>query len=70
MTVPRFKLSDLPTLEKSPTSPITLRNKLGEMLVNSTHAVAKVEVINEETGEYRVVLQGTLDQEGGKFGDN
>lgn len=68
--MPRFKLSDLPTLEKSPTSPISLRNKIGEMLVNSTHAVAKVEVINEETGEYRVVLQGTLDQEGGKFGDN
>lgn len=59
----RFKLSDLPLLEKSPTSPIGLRNRIGEVLVNSTHAVAKVEVINEKTGEYRVVLQGTLDQD-------
>ncbi len=43
--MPRFKLSDLPSLEKSPTSPISLRNKIGEMLINSSHAVAKVEVV-------------------------
>jgi len=67
MNVPRFKLTDLPLLEKSPSSPISLRNKIGEMLVNSTHAIAKTEVINEETGEYRVVLQGTLDQEDNRF---
>jgi hypothetical protein len=65
----RFKLSDLPSLEKSPTSPIALRNKIGEMLVNSTRAVAKTEVINPETGEYRVVLQGILDQEEDRFED-
>ena len=69
MTVPRFKLSDLPALEKSPTSPLGLRNKIGEMLINSTQAVAKTEVINAETGEYRVVLQGTLDQEDSRFED-
>jgi len=67
--MPRFKLSDLTSLEKSPTSPITLRNKLGEMLVNSTRAVATVEVVNPETGEYRVVLQGNLDQEENRFED-
>jgi hypothetical protein len=65
--MPRFKLSDLTSLEKSPTSPITLRNKIGEMLVNSTRAVASVEVVNPETGEYRVVLQGNLDQEESRF---
>jgi hypothetical protein len=63
----RFKLSDLSTLEKSPTSPLTLRNKIGEMLFNSTQAVATVEVVNKETGEYRVVLQGTLDTEENRF---
>jgi hypothetical protein len=61
--VNRLKLSDLPMLEKSPTSPISLRNKIGEVLVNSTRAVAKVEVLNDKTGEYRIVLQGTLDQD-------
>jgi len=63
----RFKIGDLSTLEKSPTSPLTLRNKIGEMLFNSTQAVATVEVVNRETGEYRVVLQGTLDTEEGRF---
>jgi len=65
--MPRFKLTDLSSLEKSPTSPMTLRNKIGEMLVNSTRAVATVEVVNPETGEYRVVLQGNLDQEENRF---
>ena len=67
--MPRFKLSDLPSLEKSPTSPMTLRNKIGEMLVNSSRAVATVELVNPETGEYRVVLQGNLDQEESRFED-
>ena len=65
--MPKFKLTDLSTLEKSPTSPLTLRNKIGEMLFNSTQAAATVEVINKETGEYRVVLQGTLDTEENRF---
>jgi len=63
----RFKLTDLSSLEKSPTSPITLRNKIGEMLVNSTRAVATTEIVDVETGEYRVVLQGNLDQEESRF---
>ena len=63
----RFKIADLSTLEKSPTSPLTLRNKIGEMLFNSTQAVATVEIVNKETGEYRVVLQGTLDTEESRF---
>ncbi len=67
--MPRFQLTDLPSLEKSPTSPITLRNKIGEMLVNSTRAVATAEVVNAQTGEYRVVLQGNLDQEENPFED-
>ncbi|MCI0657746.1 MAG: hypothetical protein L0170_11835 [Acidobacteria bacterium] len=63
----RFKIGDLSTLEKSPTSPLTLRNKIGEMLFNSTQAVATVEIVNKDTGEYRVVLQGTLDTEESRF---
>ena len=63
----RFKIGDLSTLEKSPSSPLTLRNKIGEMLFNSTQAVATVEIVNKETGEYRVVLQGTLDTEESRF---
>ena len=59
----RFRLQDLPTLETSPTSPATLRLKIGELLIHSVSAAAKVELLNRETGEYRVLLQGMLDQE-------
>jgi hypothetical protein len=58
----RFNLQDLHSLEAAPTSPGGLRSKVGELIVGSTTCRAKVEAVNPETGEYRVVLQGTLDQ--------
>ena len=48
-------------------APASLRAKIGEMILNSTVARARVEALNPETGEYRVVLQGTLDREDTKF---
>ena len=65
--MPRFRIYDLNTIERSPTSPASLRNKISEMIMSSVNARAKVEVINPETGEYRIVLQGTLDREETKF---
>ena len=63
----RFRIHDLGTIERSPTSPASLRNKLSEMIMSSVNARAKVEIINPETGEYRIVLQGTIDKEETKF---
>ena len=63
----RFRIHDLKTLESTPTSPGAMRTKVGELVVNSTVCRAKVEVVNVETGEYRIVLQGTLDKEETKF---
>ena len=63
----KFHIQDLRSLENAPTSPSSLRNKVGEMILCSTTARAKVEAINPETGEYRVVLQGTLDKEETKW---
>ncbi|HEV8702522.1 MAG TPA: hypothetical protein VGV60_14705 [Candidatus Polarisedimenticolia bacterium] len=63
----RFHIQDVKLLETTPTSPGVLRTKIGEMILHSTVARAKVDSINPETGEYRVVLQGTLDREEGKF---
>jgi len=63
----RFHIQDIRTIENCPTSPANLKTKLGEMIMNSTTARAKVEACNPETGEYRVVLQGTLDREDTKF---
>ena len=63
----RFRIHDLNAIERTPTSPASLRNKLSDMILSSVNARAKVEVINPETGEYRIVLQGTLDKEETKF---
>jgi hypothetical protein len=66
----RFKVDDLRTIERSPTSPATLRNKLGELLISSINCTARVEGLNQETGEYRIVLQGSLDKEDCKFDES
>jgi hypothetical protein len=63
----RFRMDDFRSLEHAPTSPTTLRNKISEVILSSTHAKARVESMNPETGEYRVVLQGTIDREASKF---
>ena len=56
----RFRIHDVRLLEGSSKSPADLRTQIGEMILNSTAARARVDAINPETGEYRVVLQGTL----------
>jgi hypothetical protein len=65
----RFRLDDFHTLENTPTSPATLSSKIGRVVLSSTHSQARVESLNPETGEYRVVLQGTLDRETTRFDD-
>ncbi len=63
----RFRIQDIRCIENSPTAPGTLKNKLGEMLFSSINCTAKVEGFNLDTGEYRIVLQGTLDKEESRF---
>ena len=63
----RFRIHDLKSLEVAPSSPGAMKSKVGEMIVNSTVCRAKVESINPETGEYRIVLQGSLDREDSRF---
>ncbi len=65
--MPRFRIQDIQALETAPTSPGLLRSKLGEMIVNSTVFHAKIDSINPDTWEYRVVLEGTLDKGDTKF---
>jgi hypothetical protein len=59
----KIHVHNLRSLENAPTSPANLRTMIGEVILNSSVARAKVEALNPETGEYRVVLQGTLDRE-------
>lgn len=61
--MPRIKPTDLHVLERSPISPAALTDRVSEVLRNSVVARAKVESCDWDTGEYRVVLQGTLDLE-------
>ena len=65
--MPRISPADLTAIERTPTSPAALTNGVGELLSNSISAKAKVDSYNWETGEYRVVLHGTLDLEETKF---
>jgi len=58
-----FKIQDIRTLEVSPTIPSQLSTKVGEMILSSKNISAKVESVNADTGEYRLVLQGTLTKE-------
>jgi len=63
-------MDDFRTIENAPTSPATLRSKIGEVILSSTHAKCRVESINPETGEYRIILQGTLDREMTRFDES
>ena len=67
--MPRISPTDLSAIERSPASPASLSRGVGELLGNSVTAKAKVDAYNWETGEYRIVLQGTLDLQETKFGN-
>lgn len=56
-----WTIKDIYTVEHSPTSPSRLQWKISEVLFNSSTCRCKVDSINPNTGEYRIVLQGTLD---------
>ncbi len=64
--MPRIGPTDIQRIERSPTSPAALTRGIGEVLNSSMTTKAKIESYNWETGEYRFVLQGTLDLEGTK----
>ncbi len=59
--VNKFRFPNFPDMERTPTSPASLQYRLTELLYNSTTCRAKVDSVNASTGEYRIVIQGTLD---------
>ena len=59
----RFTYNDFRFLERTPTSPSYLQSHISNLVYSSVNAKGKVESINPETGEYRIILQGTLDME-------
>jgi hypothetical protein len=67
MDMPRISPTDLGAIERTPTSPAALTHGLWEVLSNSVAAKVKVDSVNRETGEYRIVMHGTLDLSESKF---
>lgn len=61
--MPRMVPESLHAIERSPASPSALSAGLWDVVSHSISSRARVEGFNFETGEYRVVLQGTLDLE-------
>lgn len=66
----KFTFNDFRMLEKCPTSPSNMQVGISNLVFSSVNTKAKVEVCNPETGEYRIVLQGTLDMDNTTFGGN
>ena len=61
--MPRMVPESLNAIERTPASPSALSTGLWDVLSHSISSRVKVEGFNLETGEYRIVLQGTLDLE-------
>ena len=66
----KWSIKDIEWLEKTPSSPSHFNWRVSEVLFNSTNCRCKVESINPTTGEYRIVLHGTLDIDEGASPSN
>jgi hypothetical protein len=56
----RFKTRDFDVMEITPPSSPVLKEKLEEILADSEKWNVVVESIDQETGTYRILVQGTL----------
>lgn len=64
---PRFRFQDFYYLEKTPTSPHSIRNEISDLIFCSTWKKAEVDSTNPNIGQYRIILTGTSEKEGGKW---
>ncbi|MFQ5864992.1 MAG: hypothetical protein ACE5IW_07175 [bacterium] len=60
----KLNLNELDELLTPQISSETLKRHIIEMLSNSSQCKAILESVNQDTGEYRIVLQGTLENNG------
>jgi hypothetical protein len=63
----KFTYNDFKGLDKCPTSPKQMHDGICNLVFSSVNTKAKVENCNPETGEYRIVLQGTLDMDSSNY---
>lgn len=57
----KVDFKDLERINITQLSGATLKKQIAEMLANSSQCKAILETINQDTGEYRIVLQGVLE---------
>ncbi len=57
----KFNVRDLEVIKNAKLSPAMLKRQLGMLIDSSGNYRAIVASFNRMTGEYRIVLQGTLD---------
>lgn len=57
----KFNIHDLEIIRHANFSTPSLKRQIGSVLESSGNCRAIVESLNRETGEYRIVLQGTLE---------
>lgn len=58
--MPKFTYDDFYTFEKSSTTPTEIEDSISNLMVSSMDTRAKLDAVNQKTGEYRIILQGTL----------
>ncbi|MFQ5753794.1 MAG: hypothetical protein ACE5HI_17535 [bacterium] len=56
-----ISLKEIENINTTQLSCAALKKHITEMLASSSQCQAILECINQETGEYRIVLQGILD---------
>ncbi len=57
----KFNFNDFRNIERAQMSPSYLQTKICDLVACSVSTRVKVDSVNPETGEYRIVLHGTLD---------
>lgn len=57
----KFNINDLEIIRNANFSTSSLKRQIGSVLESTGNCRAIVESLNRETGEYRIVLQGTLE---------
>lgn len=59
--IPTFNIRDLEIIRNANISSSTLKRQINSMIESSDNCRAIVESLNRDTGEYSIILQGTLD---------
>jgi hypothetical protein len=57
----KFNFNDFRNIERTHMSPSYLQTKICDLVACSVSTKVKVDSVNPDTGEYRIVLHGTLD---------